>query len=419
LSSEQSSNECWLDQLKVHLKQQRYSSQSTRRRIAAAQRFVDYLDQQHIVVETVDLFNVNLYLHNELQLFQQNRRRAPRSSMTDWRRTHTAGIDMLLRLVHGQWPPAPAPSTPSEVFHRDLCGQYDEWMRDLRGLASETRSNCCAEAHRFLAWMDDDGSTQQSLLGVTIVNVDAYMTFRAKSQRRSSLRSLAANLRSFLRYLNATGRTKDDLSTTVIGPTLYAFESIPSVVRPEDIKMVVEKTRQDHSKRGRRDYAILMLLSSYGLRAGEITSLRLDDVDWQGDVLRIHHSKTGAHSELPLLPAVGNAILDYLQKGRPKTEARAIFIVDHAPYRPFQCGSCLYWVVRNRLTAAGVNVQGKQGPHAFRHARAVSLLRAAVPAKEIGDILGHRSASSTTAYLKLATEDLRAVALEIPGEVKA
>jgi len=124
--------------------------------------------------------------------------------------------------------------------------------------------------------MDDDGSTQQSLLGVTIVNVDAYMTFRAKSQRRSSLRSLAANLRSFLRYLNATGRTKDDLSTTVIGPTLYAFESIPSVVRPEDIKMVVEKTRQDHSKRGRRDYAILMLLSSYGLRAGEITSLRLD-----------------------------------------------------------------------------------------------------------------------------------------------
>jgi integrase len=116
---------------------------------------------------------------------------------------------------------------------------------------------------------------------------------------------------------------------------------------------------------------------------------------------------------------VGNAILDYLQKGRPKTEARAIFIVDHAPYRPFQCGSCLYWLVRNRLTAAGVNVQGKQGPHAFRHARAVSLLRAAVPAKEIGDILGHRSASSTTVYLKLATEDLRAVALEIPGEVKA
>ena len=329
MSSEQSSNECWLDQLKVHLKQQRYSPQSTRRRIAAAQRFVDYLDQQHIVVETVDLSNVNLYLHNELQLFQQNRQRAPRSSMTDWRRTHTAGIDMLLRLVHGQWPPAPAPSTPSEVFHRDLCGQYDEWMRDLRGLASETRSSCCAEAHRFLAWMGDDGSTQQSLLGITIVNVDAYMTFRAKSQRRSSLRSLAANLRSFLRYLNATGRTKDDLSTTVIGPTLYAFESIPSVVRPEDIKMVVEKTRQDHSKRGRRDYAILMLLSSYGLRAGEITSLRLDDVDWQGDVLRIHHSKTGAHSELPLFARCGKRHPGLSPEGPSKDRGA----------RDFHCGS--------------------------------------------------------------------------------
>jgi site-specific recombinase XerD len=325
---------------------------------------------------------------------------------------------MLLRLVHGEWPPASVPSTPREVFHRDLCGQYDEWMLDLRGLALDTRSSRCAEAHRFLVWLEDRG-TPHDPLGVTIAEVDTYMRFRAGSQRRSSLRFFATNLRSFLRYLNATGRTKGDFSPMVIGPTLYAFESIPSLLRSEDIKTVVEKTRQDHSTRGLRDLAILMLLSSYGLRAGEITSLRVDDVDWRGDVLRIRHSKTGTHSELPLLPAVGNALLKYLQKGRPKTQARAIFIVDHAPYRPFQSGSSLYWLVRNRLIAAGVVRQGKQGPHAFRHARAVSLLRAAVPAKEIGDILGHRSASSTAVYLKLATEDLRAVALEIPGEVNA
>jgi site-specific recombinase XerD len=418
LSSELSSKTCWLTQLKEHLKQEGYSPQSARRRIAVAGRFLAYLDQRHSAVDTVDPSDVSLYLQNELQLFEQNRRRTPRSSMADWRRSHTAGIDMLLGLVHGEWPPASVPSTPREVFHRDLCGQYDEWMRDLRGLALDTRSSRCAEAHRFLVWLEDRG-TSQDPLGVTIAEVDTYMRFRAGSQRRSSLRFLATNVRSFLRYLNATGRTKDDFSTTVIGPTLYAFESIPSLLRPEDIKTVVEKTRQDHSTSGLRDLAILMLLSSYGLRAGEITSLRLDDVDWRGDVLRIRHSKTGAHSELPLLPAVGNALLKYLQKGRPKTQARAIFIVDHAPYRPFQSGSSLYWLVRNRLIAAGVVRQGKQGPHAFRHARAVSLLRAAVPAKEIGDILGHRSASSTAVYLKLATEDLRAVALEIPGEVNA
>jgi site-specific recombinase XerD len=418
LSSDRSSKEFWLVQLKEHLKQQGYSPQATRRRIAVAERFFAHLDLRHIAVETVEPSEVGLYLQNELQLFHQHHRRAPRSSTADWRRSHTAGIETLLRLVRGQWPPCTAPSTPREIFQHDLCAQYDKWMSDLRGLAAETRTNRCAEAQRFLDWLEDRAS-QEGLLGLTIMDVDAYMMFRARSQRRSSVRLLATNVRCFLRCLTASGRMTSDLSTTVIGPTLYAFESIPSSLRPEDIKAVVQTTRQDHSKRGLRDYAILMLLSNYGLRAGEITSLRLEDVDWRGDVLRIRHSKTGAHSALPLLPAVGNAFLDYLQKGRPKTSAREIFLLGHAPYRPFQNGSCLYWLVRNRLTAAGIDRPGKRGPHAFRHARAVSLLRAAVPAKEIGDILGHRSAGSTAAYLKLATEDLRAVALEIPAEVNA
>ena len=323
---------------------------------------------------------------------------------------------MLLRLVHGQWPPVPAPSNPLEEFHRDLCVQYDEWMCGLRGLVLTTRSSRCAEARRFLDWLEDRGSPQ-GLLGITVADIDGYMTARARLHRRSTVREVAVSIRNFLRYLHATHRTAVDLSTSVIGPTLYAFEPIPSALDSDDVKKIVQEARLDQSKEGLRDYAILMLLSSYGLRAGEITSLCLGDVDWRRDVLRIRHSKTGTHSELPLLPPVGNAIVDYLQKDRPRTDARTIFIVHHAPYGPFQRGSSLYWLVRNRVTAAGVEGQGKLGPHAFRHARAVSLLRAAVPPKEIGDILGHRSAESTAVYLKLATADLRAVALEIPRSV--
>jgi site-specific recombinase XerD len=311
------------------------------------------------------------------------------------------------------------PSNPREVFHREILGHYDEWMQGFLRLVSGTRCDRCAEASRFLVWLGERGSNQQNLLKIMITDVDAYMTFRSESQRRNSLQFLATNVRSFLRHLHYAGRIATNLSTAVMGPTLYAFESIPSSLRPEDVKAAVETTRKDHSQSGLRDYAILMLLSSYGLRAGEITSLRLEDVDWRSDVLRVYHSKTGVHSELPLLPSVGNAILDYLRKGHPKTQAREIFLISHAPYRPFKSGSCLYWPVRHRLAAAGVNPAGKRGPHAFRHARAVSMLRAAVSPKGIGDILGHQSARSTTTYLKLATEDLRAVALEIPGEVSA
>lgn len=414
--SQQSPNEYWLSDLEEHLRRERYSPQAGRRCIAVAGRFLTYLNKRHMAVEATEPADVGLYLQNELRLFRQHHRRAP-GSLVGWRGSHTRGIHMLLRLVQGQWPPAPVPSTPREVFHQQLCVEYASWMCDLRGLALQTRSERCAEARRFLSWLGERGSPQ-SLLNLTVTDIDSYMMLRAASQRRTSLKGYATRLRSFLRYLHTTGRVTLDLAAVVIGPTLYAFESIPSSLRPEHVKAVLEKTRKDRSRKGLRDYAILMLLSSYGLRAGEVTALRLDDVDWRREVLRIRQPKTRVPSELPLLTAVGNALLNYLQKGRPKTQARDIFIRDRAPYRPFQSGSSLYTPIRHRLESAGVNPPGKRGPHAFRHARAVSMLRAGVPVKEIGDVLGHRCTASTATYLKLATEDLRAVGLEIPEEVK-
>jgi integrase len=185
------------------------------------------------------------------------------------------------------------------------------------------------------------------------------------------------------------------------------------------VTKVLAAAQQDRTPKGIRDYAILMLLSAYGLRAGEITALRLKDVDWRRDIIHIRHKKTSATSDLPLLPQVGEALLQYLQESRSQTPFREVFIRCCAPYCPFKAGSNLNRMVRRRLGAAGVITTGKHGLHAFRHGRAVSLLRAKVPVKEIGDLLGHRSADSTLVYLKLATEDLRAVAMEIPGTVKA
>ena len=204
------------------------------------------------------------------------------------------------------------------------------------------------------------------------------MKYRAGSVGRRSLKDVTTKIRSFLRWLHMTGQTSRDLSSTVIAPMLYAFESIPSALRAEDVKEVLAVTRQDCTPKGIRDYAILMLISKYGVRSGEITTLRLDDVDWRKEVIRIRHSKTGAISYLPLLPEVGEAILKYLQDSRPKTSFREMFIRTCAPYRPFRGGSSLYRLVRHRLEAANVITTGKRGPHAFRHARAVSMLRAAV-----------------------------------------
>jgi site-specific recombinase XerD len=226
-------------------------------------------------------------------------------------------------------------------------------------------------------------------------------------------------MRSFLRWLHIAERTTCDLSSAVIAPSIYAHEGIPSAIRAEDLKKVLTSAEGDRTARGLRDFAILTLLSTYGMRASEIVGLHLDDVDWRKEIVRIRHSKTGATSYLPLLPDVGEAILQYLEKSRPKTHFREMFLRSKAPYRPFAGGTGLHGLVSARLRAASVNTSGKHGPHIFRHARAISLLRATVPMKQIGDLLGHRSADSTLAYLKLATEDLRAVAMEIPTEVEA
>jgi site-specific recombinase XerD len=287
-------------------------------------------------------------------------------------------------------------------------------MSELRGLARDTRENRIARARELLEALGER-SEPGRIKELQVHDIDAYVAHRVRALRRNSIKELTGSLRVFLRYLHCSGRTALDLSLSVTSPVLYTYEGIPSTLLAEDLTRVLAVTRRDRTAAGQRDYAILMLLKTYGLRAGEITALRLDDIDWKNDTLHVRHSKTGASSKLPLLKEPGEALLKYLKSARPSTSIREVFLCLQAPHRPFADGSSLYNVPRKRLLAAGITRPGKKGPHAFRHARAVSLLRAAVPLKSIGDILGHRSTLSTGAYLKLATEDLRAVALDVPA----
>jgi site-specific recombinase XerD len=267
------------------------------------------------------------------------------------------------------------------------------------------------EARHFLACQLDRGGAE-SLKDLSVRDIDLYMDMRAPGLRRKSLKDVAERLRSLLRYMYRTRYVASDLAAHVIAPLLYAYEGVPSTLDRDQIAAVLETTKRDTSPMGLRDYAILQLLATYGLRSGEIRHLTIDDIDWRAESLRVRHSKTGACSFLPLMAPVGEAVLDYLRRGRPATDRREVFIRSRAPYCPLQN---LHNDVRRRLRAAGVKPPGKCGPHVFRHARAVELLRASVPQKIIGDLLGHRSTEATIPYLKLATEDLRAIALDVPG----
>jgi len=396
-----------IDQLRALLTQQRYSSVVIHNYCRSAEHFLEYLAQRDIAVDAATPDHVSGYLGYALGRFRQRHGRAPTPR---WLSIPRAGIHALLRLVQKPWPPEPPPASPAEALCRSVCNEYREWLHEQRGLAKASIRALLWEGRHFLSWYIAR-SCVDDLAELNIRDIDIYFEMRAAGLRRRSLKDVAERLRSLMRFLHRAGCVGVDLAPRIVGPMLYAYESIPSALSAEQISGVLKSTRKDRSPMGYRDYAILLLLSTYGLRDGEITRLRLEDIDWRAETLYIRHSKTGANSQLPLMAEVGEALLNYLRRGRPKTDAREIFIRIRAPYRPL---SSLYSEIRQRLETAGVKPQGKCGPHAFRHARAVTLLRASVSRKVIGDLLGHRSEEATLPYLKLATEDLRAIALEIP-----
>ena len=163
------------------------------------------------------------------------------------------------------------------------------------------------------------------------------------------------------------------------------------------------------SRTGKRDYAILLLLVAYGLRSREIAALRLDDIDWRRERLRIPERKSGHSTAFPLLPIIGEAILDYHEHCRPDTSERAVFFRSVAPYTPMTYVA-VSLRVKHYLHKAGIKIP-RPGSHTLRHTCVQRLVEAQLSFKTIGDYVGHSSPDATKIYAKTSIEDLREVAM--------
>jgi site-specific recombinase XerD len=395
----------WLARLRQHIQEERYSNSIAKKYPPAVRSFLQDLQRREKALESVSPADVEHYLDGLRRLPDQSALTAPQ------RREHRAAIQMLLRLVHnGTWPTEIVPTTADEIAIQEVVNEYDAWMVQVRGLSAGTRGHSRFEAHSLLRWLRDHG---KSVATLCVADLDAYIASRVISMRRRSKVTVVSRLRGVLRHLHGSGRIPVDLADAIEATPIYALEGIPSTIRREDIDRALEAARCDRSPLGRRDYALLMLLSTYGLRSGEILGLHVSDIDWRHERLRIRHTKTGVSSEFPLLRGPADALLDYLKHGRAVTTLHEVFLRAQAPYRALSNGA-LYHVVGRRLRAVGVSLTGKRGAHVLRHSRAASLLSSGVSIKVIGDVLGHRSEQSTAIYLKLATDDLRAIALDLP-----
>lgn len=290
-------------------------------------------------------------------------------------------------------------------FRRQAPGFYT-YLRQEKGLRETSVTAYQQHLRRFETYLAHIGLTDLATLSPAVLS--AFVIEGSTGLGKSSVRDLCGRLRVFLRYLYREQLISRDISSTVESPQNYRLSDIPRSIEWGDVQKVLASIER-RSVVGKRDYAMLLLLVTYGLRAREVAALTLDDIDWRNERLRIPERKAGHSTVFPLSATVGSAILDYIQNGRPKTADRHVFLRVLAPPR-----HVTYVVVSNQaaryLHKAGIEVP-RAGSHTLRHTCVQRLVDTGFSLKAIGDYVGHRVPASTEIYSKVDVESLREVAL--------
>ncbi len=290
--------------------------------------------------------------------------------------------------------------------HHAEVRAFEEWLRSERGLSEATIVGYCGAADRFFARLAETGK----LLGdVRVSDIDDAIALEHSrgAWRRRTIFDYAQRLRRFFAFAESRGWCPPGIAAGITAPNYMADEFIPKGIRREDVVRLLASADGDRPV-DKRDRAVLLLLITYGLRAGEIAGLCLDDLDWEKDLLRVYCPKSRRTHLWPLTHQIGDAIIRYIREGRPNSRGRQLFFTSYAPIRPLSTAAMGRMVAR-RLESVGI-VAGRRGPHVLRHAAAQHLLDHGVSMKTIGDFLGHRDPSSTAIYAKVDLVALREIA---------
>jgi site-specific recombinase XerD len=315
------------------------------------------------------------------------------------------GLACLLAMLReeGAIPPIVSSNPP----YQELLEKYCRFLSHDRGLAETTVTNYRRYLRDFLTSRGDAVSPSK----LTQLTADELLSFsrqRGVALGRTAWNHLATSLSGFYRWLDLRGHGGCHLVGAIPLRRQYRLADVPCALTWDQVQRLLGVVDRSEPC-GRRNYAMLLLFASYGLRGCEVRALCLDDIDWSHDEITVFAPKTGRSRRLPLIRPVGEAILDYLRKERPPSRRREIFLSMRPPHAPLR--SKLNRWLADRLKDAGIDTP-RGGAHILRHSLAVHMLRGGQTLKDIGDVLGHRSPETTFTYTKLHVEDLRTVALD-------
>jgi site-specific recombinase XerD len=313
------------------------------------------------------------------------------------------------RTLGEELPPwSPTPDAVSSLS--PLLREFAEHLREHRGNPRCTVHKKTEHIMKFLAFLS---ARRRCSRRARLSDIDAFLIECREHYARATAADIGCSVRSFMRFMLASGRMTVDLAPSIVGPIVRPAERPHRTLPWEDVQRILRAV--DRSTRcGRRDYALLLMMSAYGLGAGEIIRLMLDDIDWQAATIRVHRPKTGAEFLLPLLPAVARALASYLRRGRPiHAQTRNLFVTLCAPHKALASSITVRHILHTHAQRAGVSAPFL-GTHVLRHTHACRQLELGTRTKLIGDILGHRDPESTSAYLRVSVEGLRKMALPVP-----
>lgn len=346
----------------------------------------------------------------EIHIEAYQRRRGHRSICAETRRRECCDVTQLLQFLrgHGVCEAACGDSTPAD----DLVAAFGQYLQHQRGLATTTIKRYRRVASQFL--LERFGRGEVDLRALRAVDAIEFVRRQAKHLKAPALKCVVNAMRSFLRYAQYRGEIAPDLVAAVPAVATWATTPpLPRAISPEHAQRAIDSCDRRTSL-GLRDRAVLLLLARLGLRAHEIIALQLEDCDWDSGGLRVR-GKGGRERLLPMPADVGEAIAAYLERGRPASKDRHLFLRSMAPVRGFLPGSyAIGSIVRYALRRAQVDAP-HTGSHQFRHALAVRMLKRGASLGEIGEVLGHRSPQTTSLYARVDISSLRSLALPWPG----
>lgn len=312
--------------------------------------------------------------------------------------------------VMGLRPPTWSTPRPPGRPASALLQEFADHLIRHRGNPSATVQKRLTHIGGFLEHL---ASREKTWSTMALTDIDDFLVRRAQRFARATVADMAGSIRSFARFLLATGRISIDLADSVISPVQPRFERPRRSLPWEDVQRLLRAVDRS-SARGLRDYALLLLMSTYGLGAGEVIRLQFDDIDWIAGTIRAVRPKTGVVFTLPLLPAVAGALARYLHDGRPRnTLSRHVFTTVRTALTPLSSASAVRHIIAKHAKAAGLNAP-YLGSHVLRFSNAARQVDLGIPPRVLSDLLGHRDSDSISAYVRIATETLRDISLPLP-----